>query len=154
MRSIGEKVAKLRAERGWTLKQLSDLSGVSLSHISAIENQTRPNPSIQQVMKLAKAFGVSLAIFDDSPLPELAHALSTDDDRLNQPAHFDRLQELYDAGTQQFILSETARPYVDLAMKLAGQETFGDASSLLQTIAAFMAEQKHTYRANREGGDN
>ncbi|WP_303803083.1 helix-turn-helix domain-containing protein [Alicyclobacillus macrosporangiidus] len=72
MASIGEKVAHLREQRGWTLKELSDRSGVSVSHISAIENGTRPNPSIDRVKRIAHAFGVSLAYFDDdAPAPEV-----------------------------------------------------------------------------------
>jgi transcriptional regulator with XRE-family HTH domain len=68
---IGEKVAYLREQRGWTLKELSERSGVSVSHISAIENGTRPNPSIDRVKRLAHAFGVSLAYFDDdAPAPD------------------------------------------------------------------------------------
>ncbi|WP_051663098.1 helix-turn-helix domain-containing protein [Alicyclobacillus macrosporangiidus] len=72
MASIGEKVAYLREQRGWTLKELSDRSGVSVSHISAIENGTRPNPSIDRVKRIAHAFGVSLAYFDDdAPAPDV-----------------------------------------------------------------------------------
>ncbi|GMA51520.1 hypothetical protein GCM10025857_28770 [Alicyclobacillus contaminans] len=44
MSSIGEKLSALRKQRGWTLKQLSSISGVSVSYISAIENETRPTP--------------------------------------------------------------------------------------------------------------
>lgn len=162
MLSIGEKVARLREAHGWTLKELSVKSGVSLSHISAIENETRPNPSIQRVLKLAKAFGVSLAYFDDfaleaQPYPptpsheELIrdvgsfmaglHAQTADPMQL-----VTKLQKLYDAKTQAFIVSETSRPYIALAMQLASENPTQDPSVFLQMIAQFIRDQNQPYQ--------
>lgn len=58
--NIGETVARLRAERGWTLQQVADLSGFTKSHIWEIENGRSANPTIRLVIGLADAFGCSI----------------------------------------------------------------------------------------------
>jgi transcriptional regulator with XRE-family HTH domain len=150
MPSIGEKVAKLRQEKGWTLKELSEKSGVSLSHISAIENGTRPNPSILRVIKLAQALDVSLAYFDDS-VSEVTKQTSFQSSSAATAGSLDtmeaKLQTLYDPKTQAFIVSETSRPYVALAMQLAAQSPTQDPSVFLQLIAQFIRDQNSTYKS-------
>lgn len=152
MSSIGEKVAKLRAEHGWTLVELAMISGVSKSHISAIENNTRPHPSIQQVMKLARAFSVPLAFFDDddtmSATSEVSQTVGTQRDLPKGKSNLvDQFLELYDVETQRFIVSEDSKPYVALAKQLAERGTIHDASTLLQLIAQFMRERQQPYES-------
>ncbi|MCL6548815.1 MAG: helix-turn-helix transcriptional regulator [Alicyclobacillus sp.] len=62
-------MAKLRAERGWTLKHLANLTGISISHLSAIEHGTRPNPSFLYVVRLSEAFGVPIEYFCEEETP-------------------------------------------------------------------------------------
>jgi transcriptional regulator with XRE-family HTH domain len=143
--SIGDKVAKLRAERGWTLKQLSEYSGVSMSHINAIEHNKRPNPSIQQVVKLARAFNVPVAYFvDNPPGQDLEHASDFRPDSLEHTLAAEFLR-LYDVDTQKFIVSEQSKPYVALAKQLAQERRHQDPSKLLQVIAQFMRDQRQEY---------
>ncbi len=148
MPSIGEKLAKLRRDKGWTLKQLSEASGVSVSHISAIENHTRPNPSLQQVAKLARALGTPLTYFDDDAATSSPDThTATDSTFSTEPLPsmegdlFEQFLKLYDEETRRFIVSESSKPYVALAMRLAQQDGDVDASSLLQIIAQFMRER-------------
>ncbi|WP_290587674.1 helix-turn-helix transcriptional regulator [Alicyclobacillus sp.] len=175
MASIGEKVAYLREQRGWTLKQLHERSGVSVSHISAIENGTRPNPSIDCVKRLARAFGVSLAYFDDDHplehgLPETlaGHPTPSAVDAPGAPAipgpmpspdsteNTDwlelakRIHTLYDRDTTRFIASESSRPYLVLARQLAEQDLLHDAPHLLQVIAQFIRERGSPYGTRAE----
>jgi transcriptional regulator with XRE-family HTH domain len=56
---LGERVRALRAERGWSLEELSDLSGVSRSMLSQVE-RGEANPTVVVALAIAKAFGVSL----------------------------------------------------------------------------------------------
>lgn len=56
--SIGDKLKKLRKENNLTLKELHNLTGISISFISDIENKRR-NPSIENLKTLAKALNVS-----------------------------------------------------------------------------------------------
>jgi transcriptional regulator with XRE-family HTH domain len=48
-----------RVRRGLTLAQLSELSGVSVGHLSRLENGTR-TPTVRLLLQLARALGVSI----------------------------------------------------------------------------------------------
>lgn len=58
--AIGIRVRRWRAERSWTLDGLADRSGVSRRTLVGIE-AGQSNPSIGILLRLAGAFGVSLA---------------------------------------------------------------------------------------------
>ena len=60
--SIGAHMRDLRKRRKMTLEQLSDLTGISVSSLSRIEN-TRLGLSIDKVEKLARALGVTPETF-------------------------------------------------------------------------------------------
>lgn len=51
---------ELRLARGYTLHQLSELSGVSLMYISELERGTKKNPSAQVLVNLAKSLDVPI----------------------------------------------------------------------------------------------
>jgi repressor LexA len=55
----GYKIKEYRKEKGYTLKQLSEYTGLSLSFISDIEHN-RSNPSLDNLKKLADALDVSI----------------------------------------------------------------------------------------------
>ena len=55
------KVAKYRAEKGWTMDELEERSGVTKSTIHRIESgKVRPN--LATLGKLAKALGVNIEL--------------------------------------------------------------------------------------------
>lgn len=54
--NIGTKVRTLRKEKGYTLKEVSGLTGLSISFISEIEREER-NPSLSNLEKIAYALG-------------------------------------------------------------------------------------------------
>jgi transcriptional regulator with XRE-family HTH domain len=54
---IGERVRRLREQRGYTQVELSARSGVRQSVISRLENGTRGNPSADVLKRLALALG-------------------------------------------------------------------------------------------------
>lgn len=58
--SLAASVARLRADRGRTLEELADESGVSRAFISQIESQ-RGNPTLATLDRLATALGVGVA---------------------------------------------------------------------------------------------
>lgn len=60
------RVRELRAERGWSLEDLSRASGVSRSMLSQIE-RNRANPTLAVTFRIAHAFGLSLSNLVDSP---------------------------------------------------------------------------------------
>jgi len=61
-RAFAANLARLRAAAGLTQDQLAAKSGVSQSHISALEKGTW-EPRLSTILALAKAFGVAPAAF-------------------------------------------------------------------------------------------
>ena len=59
---LGAKIRKLRQRRGLTLQEVSDLSGLSKSLLSQIENETSA-PPIPTLVRIAKSLGVTIGHF-------------------------------------------------------------------------------------------
>ncbi|MFN4206274.1 MAG: helix-turn-helix domain-containing protein [Agrobacterium albertimagni] len=59
---VAERLKRLRLERGLTLDQLADLSGVSRAMISRIE-RSEASPTAALLARLCSALGVSLSVF-------------------------------------------------------------------------------------------
>lgn len=133
--SIGERVAELRKQHGYTLNTLHQLTGISLSYLSAIENGLRPNPSFRTMEQIARVFHVPLSYFSEE--------LESKDFKVLALAG--QIRQLYDEETQAFLVSESSRPYLALVQRLAKQEALNNESELLQTIAQFIREHKQPY---------
>ena len=54
---IGERIKRLRTNRGLTQTELAQRSGVPQSLISRLEGQTRDNPSADVLKRLARTLG-------------------------------------------------------------------------------------------------
>ncbi len=65
--ALGAKVATARAERGWSLAQLAQRSGLSAGAVHKIE-KSGMTPTIASLMKIAAALGKSVAYFVDEPV--------------------------------------------------------------------------------------
>ncbi len=67
----GERIKKIRTERGLTLKDLAELTGFTPSYISQIEREIR-QPSLETLRKIARQLNVPLLAFmvdfDDSQI--------------------------------------------------------------------------------------
>jgi transcriptional regulator with XRE-family HTH domain len=59
---IGAKVAKARAERGWSLATLAERAGLSTAAVHKIE-KSGMTPTIASLMKVASALGKSVGFF-------------------------------------------------------------------------------------------
>lgn len=73
---IAKRIRKLRKQRGYTLNQIAELSGVSRSMISLIE-RAETSPTAAVLNKLADALGISLASLlsiesQDKPIQPIA----------------------------------------------------------------------------------
>jgi transcriptional regulator with XRE-family HTH domain len=66
--AIGSRVRDRRVERGWTLDQLSERSGVSRRMVINVE-QGASNPSIATLLRLSDALGVGLPALVDVERP-------------------------------------------------------------------------------------
>jgi transcriptional regulator with XRE-family HTH domain len=64
---LGEVLKELRLERGMSLSRLADVSGVSKGYLSALESGKQKNPSLEKLMALASALGVSITVSRDEP---------------------------------------------------------------------------------------
>ena len=60
--ALGNKIREVRSLRGWTLKQLSEMSDLNINTLSLIE-KGKTSPSIYTLQKLASALGVPLKEF-------------------------------------------------------------------------------------------
>ena len=58
--TIGKTIRKYRQEKGMSQEALARAADLSLPTIVKIESGETPNPSIDTVQKIAKAFGVSI----------------------------------------------------------------------------------------------
>lgn len=65
---IGAKVAKARAERGWSLARLAERAGLSPAAVHKVE-KSGMTPTIASLMKIASALGKSVAYFVDEADP-------------------------------------------------------------------------------------
>lgn len=55
------QLRKIREEKGMTLEELSNLSGVSVGYLCHLERGSRKNPSMGVMEKIAKALHRSIA---------------------------------------------------------------------------------------------
>jgi transcriptional regulator with XRE-family HTH domain len=65
---LGDRVAKLRGEKGWSQQELGDRIGINQRHISRWET-FKSMPSAEALMKLSNVFNVSVdyLLFDELP---------------------------------------------------------------------------------------
>lgn len=54
---VGKQLRRLRAERGWTLRELASRAGLSHSFLGDVE-VGRCDPSVQTLLVIARALGV------------------------------------------------------------------------------------------------
>ncbi len=58
--ALGDKINKLRKEKGLTLDQLGERTGSSKSYIWELENKNPPRPSADKLSKIAAQLGVTI----------------------------------------------------------------------------------------------
>lgn len=62
--TIGDRLRTLRTKHGFSQATLAEACGVSSGAIKSIEQGRRPDPSFSTVLRLVKALGGSLVVFD------------------------------------------------------------------------------------------
>ena len=63
---IASRLKKIRTAKGYSVYKLSQISGVSETHIRDLERGDR-NPSLDTIERLSKTFGMTLSEFLDFP---------------------------------------------------------------------------------------
>lgn len=71
---IGDRIRKLREQRGFSVRQLARLAKIPHETISRLENNQQRFPSLPVAIRLAKTLGVTLDYLagmyeDDDPAP-------------------------------------------------------------------------------------
>ncbi|WHH58444.1 helix-turn-helix domain-containing protein [Petroclostridium sp. X23] len=61
---LGEKIKKIRKEKNLTLKDISNLVGISISYLSDVENN-RKNPSVESLTKISTALNIPTSVLLD-----------------------------------------------------------------------------------------
>lgn len=59
---IGHNISAIRKQRGFTLSELSERTGISKSYLSNIERNLKQNPSIHVMEKIASVLKVDLKV--------------------------------------------------------------------------------------------
>lgn len=62
---LGEKIRKLRKEKGYTLDKLAELSESSKSYIWELENKNPPRPSAEKLAKIAEKLDTTIEFLLD-----------------------------------------------------------------------------------------
>ncbi len=57
---LEQRIKQIRKKVGWSQQKLAEKAGLSLAVITKIEQGVAKRPSIQTMMKLADALGISL----------------------------------------------------------------------------------------------
>lgn len=70
--ALGEKIQRLRKEKGLTLEKLADLTDSSKSYIWELENKNPPRPSAEKIARIANQLGVEIEYLldDDATISE------------------------------------------------------------------------------------
>ena len=64
--TFGQRLAKVRAARGWSQQELADRSGVPYITIYRCEKGVHQEPRVSIAAKLARALGISLDVLADT----------------------------------------------------------------------------------------
>ena len=73
--TFGDKIRRLRKEKGLTLEQLGDLTETSKSYIWELENKNPPRPSADKISKIAAVLGVTADyLMDDTETVQVEDA--------------------------------------------------------------------------------
>lgn len=143
--SLAEKAKRLREEHHWTLSQLSAQTGISMSHLSAIEKGTRPNPSFDMMCRLARTYGLSLDYFAEDPIPGTVQKEGESTSLHDFPG--DAENRAIQPDIRAFLAADHAGPYLALARHLAKRRALENTTVLLESIAEFLTDRQAQYAA-------
>lgn len=68
---LGQKIALLRKQKGWTQTELAEKAGVSRAFVCNLERSTGGDPGIQKVLNILNLFSQTLEIGEAGEPPTL-----------------------------------------------------------------------------------
>jgi len=169
-RHLGSRVKHLRSERGWSLESLANASGVSRSMLSEIERE-QANPTLAVTLRIAHAFGMTLAELIEIPSASSAVSVIRADDkafhyssdrycriRTLSPLNLEKDVELYEVQLQPGGALRSAphfegtREFLTVQKGQVRVESAGDAELLHPGDSAnYRADQPHAIINASEG---
>ena len=95
---LGEKIRRLRREKGYTLDKLAELAESSKSYIWELENKSPPRPSADKISKIATVLGVTAdyLISDAVPVEDATDAAFFRKYRSMDPATKGKIRRMVD----------------------------------------------------------
>jgi transcriptional regulator with XRE-family HTH domain len=63
--SLGEFLKKLRIDKGKTINNMQNETGISKSYLSKLENNTKDNPSLDILKKLSNYYNIPFQVFQN-----------------------------------------------------------------------------------------
>jgi transcriptional regulator with XRE-family HTH domain len=54
---MGQRLKQRRLDRGWSLRELADMTGLSYTHLAKLERDDVPHPGYRTIEKLADTLG-------------------------------------------------------------------------------------------------
>lgn len=101
---VGFRIKRLRLQKGYSINELSEKSGVSKSYLSYIERGIQQNPSLQVLSRLAKTL--------DTNMEDLLEKKLVSKTRVEQYMDDEWIQLVHEA-IQQGITKEDFSYYLD-----------------------------------------
>lgn len=95
---IAANLRMFRSTRGLTLSRLSELSGISVGHLSRLENGER-TPTVRTMLQLARAYGVSLGELAGESVGDRGPHVSREGERSALSLHGASLRTLSDPSS-------------------------------------------------------
>jgi transcriptional regulator with XRE-family HTH domain len=96
--TVGEKIRRLRKQKGYTLDKLGDLTDSSKSYIWELENKNPPRPSAEKIAKIAAVLGVTAEYLVDpkesTPEPDVVDEALFRKYRNMDPATKERIRQM------------------------------------------------------------
>ncbi|QED46786.1 helix-turn-helix domain-containing protein [Cytobacillus dafuensis] len=84
---VGMRIKRLRIEKGYSINELSEKSGISKSYLSYIERGIQQNPSLQVLSRLANTLETNVEDLLDNKKKEDTIELQNIDDAWIQLVH-------------------------------------------------------------------
>jgi transcriptional regulator with XRE-family HTH domain len=107
--ALADRIARERAQRGWSLADVAERSGVSRSMLSKIERQ-EASPTATVLLRIAGAFGVTLAELLTAPAASPRLARVADQPTWTDPSSGYRRRQIYLSSTLPLELVEVDLP--------------------------------------------
>ncbi len=87
--TIGDKIRLLRTEKKISIRKMAEITGLSKSTLSDIENNKSKKPTVDTIGRIAKALGVPISELFDESSPQFEEQLENNvDNKSNQSEVF------------------------------------------------------------------